>query len=192
MSDDPTTTLAEHLATNLRLQRAARGYTQSRLAALAGLPRSTLANLEVGGGNPTLAVLARLAQALQLSIEELLAAPRARFRVFRKGELPIVDRERDGAVQVAKLLPDPLPGMEIDRLTLRPGARMKGVPHQAGTREYLYCERGRLTLWAAGERVEIGRGDLIAFPGDQAHAYGNTGDRLAVGFSVVTRVGTGG
>ncbi len=188
---DPTAALAENLAANLRHQRRTRGHTQQRLAELAGLPRSTLANLEVGGGNPTLAVLGRLAQALQLTLEELLAAPRARFRVFRKGELPLLDRNGDRSVRVAKLLPDPLPGMEIDRLELAAGARMPGVPHHAGTREYLYCERGVLTLWASGERVDVRAGDLVAFPGDQPHAYGNGGSRAAVGFSVVTWVGTG-
>ena len=35
------------------------------------------------------------------------------------------------------------------------------MPHRAGTREYLYCERGRLTLWAAGERFELATGSRI-------------------------------
>jgi transcriptional regulator with XRE-family HTH domain len=184
-------TLAEHLAANLRRQRTERGYTQARLASLAGIPRSTLANIEVGGGNPTLAVLGGLAYALHLTIEELLAAPRARFRVYRHGALPVEVRDGAGRTEVAKLLPDPVPGMEIDRLRIRPGGRIAGVPHAPGTREYLYCERGQLTLWAAGERVDLRAGDLVAFPGDQAHAYGNTGERIAVGFGVVTRIEAG-
>ncbi len=93
-----------------------------------------------------------------------------------------------GLVSVAKLLPDPVPGMEIDRMELSPGARLQGVPHRPGTREYLCCEKGQITLWAAGERFDLKPGDVAAFQGDQKHSYGNEGRRTAVGFSVVALV----
>ena len=178
--------LSRNLATNLRYLRQRRNLTQAKLARLCDLPRSTIALVETGGGNPTLTVLARLAAALQLSIEEILSSPHARCQVFRRGSLPTAVRGREGSARVQKLLPDPIPGMEIDRLELRAGARMTGVPHRPGTREYLTCERGRLTLWAAGERYELRPGDVAAFAGDQAHSYHNEGRVLAVGFSVVT------
>jgi mannose-6-phosphate isomerase-like protein (cupin superfamily) len=76
--------------------------------------------------------------------------------------------------------------MEIDRLELQPGARMTGVPHRPGTREYLACERGQITLWAAGEQFDLSPGDVAAFHGDQAHSYHNQGNVVAIGFSVVT------
>ncbi len=75
--------------------------------------------------------------------------------------------------------------MEIDRLELQPGARMTGVPHRPGTREYLTCERGRLSLWTEGERFDLEPGDVLAFDGDRRHSYGNEGSGVAVGFSVV-------
>lgn len=177
---------AAHLAANLRYVRERRALTQAALARLCGLPRSTVAQAETGSGNPTLAVLSRLGAALQLSIEELLSPPHAACQLFPRGTLPVAVRGRDGLARVHKILPDPIPGMEIDRLELRPGARMNGVPHRPGTREYLSCERGRLTLWAAGERFDLSPGDVAAFHGDQPHSYQNLGDSPAVGFSVVT------
>jgi transcriptional regulator with XRE-family HTH domain len=179
--------LGRNLALNLKYLRSQRGVTQARLAKQAGLPRSTLATLELGDGNPTLAVLARLSLALQVSIEEILSSPRAQSQVFPKGSLPISKRS-GGKAWVAKLLPDPVPGMEIDRIELAPGASFRGVPHRPGTREYLCCEKGRLTLWAASERIELGPGDVAAFQGDQRHSYMNEGQVNAVGFSVVAFV----
>jgi XRE family transcriptional regulator, regulator of sulfur utilization len=178
--------LAGHLAANLKYVRDRRGLTQGQIAKLCGLPRSTVANIETGASNPTLAVLTRLASALQLSLEELLSPPRARCQLFKKGTLPVLARGRGGKARIAKLLPHPIPGMEIDRLELPPGERLTGVPHRPGTQEYLCCERGRLTLWAAGERFDLVAGDVAAFPGDQPHSYHNEGDAPAVGFSVVT------
>ena len=182
----PESALSSNLSANLRYIRERRGLTQAALAKLCGLPRSTVAQAEAGSGNPTLLVLARLASALRWSIEELLSKPHAACQYFPKGSLPTAARGRGQLASVRKILPDPIPGMEFDRIELQPGARMTGIPHRPGTREYLTCERGRITLWAAGERIDLSAGDVAAFHGDQPHSYHNEGNVEAVGFSVVT------
>jgi transcriptional regulator with XRE-family HTH domain len=175
-------TLSSRLGRNVRVLREARGLTQSQIAKLAGIPRATLAHLESGDGNPTLAVLSAVADAFQVSLEELVAAPRGVLELFPKRRLAVRMR---GDVEVRKLLPDPIPGMEIDRFALPPRAKMVGVPHTPGTREYLTCERGAIELIASGERVRVGEGDVVAFRGDQRHSYENPGATAAVGYSVV-------
>ena len=67
---------------NVRQLREARGLTQEQMAKLAGVPRATWGHLESGAGNPTLAVLDKVATALQVPIEELTAAPRAVGRLY--------------------------------------------------------------------------------------------------------------
>ena len=104
------------------------------------------------------------------------------LEVFPKSRLAVRMR---GNVEVRKLLPDPIPGTEIDRFALPPRAKMVGVPHTPGTREYLTCERGALVLVAAGERVTLAEGDVVAFRGDQRHSYENPNASPAVGYSVV-------
>ncbi|MBI3447349.1 MAG: helix-turn-helix transcriptional regulator [Acidobacteria bacterium] len=182
----PPPTPAAALAQNLRYVRQRRNLTQAALAKLSGLPRSTIAQAESGSGNPTLAVLALLSTSLHLTIEELLSAPHAQCRIFPKGSLPLDARGKGGLARVQKILPDPIPGMEFDRIELAPGARMTGIPHRPGTREYLACEKGKLTLWAAAQRFDLSPGDVAAFQGDQPHSYHNEGAAPAVGFSVVT------
>ena len=175
-------TLPDRLAKNMRRLRETRGLTQLAFASLAKLPRSTLAELESGHGNPTLAVLDRVASTFQVSIEELVAAPKEIGRKYPRGSLEF--RER-GSVRVEKLLPDPMAGMELERFTLPPRARMVGIPHTEGTREYLACDRGKVELVASGERFSLDAGDLVVFRGDQKHSYANIGDREAVCYSVV-------
>ena len=177
--------LASNLAANLRFLRQRRELTQARLAKLAGIPRPTLALMESGAANPTLAVLARLSAALQVSIDELLSPPRSQCQVFRRGSLPTKVRGPNGSTTVQKLLPDPLPGLDIERIELEPGGRMTGVPHKPGTREYLTCERGALKLFTDGEAIELAAGDMVAFQGDQPHTYANHGRSHAVGFCVI-------
>jgi len=174
--------LAGRLARNIKALREARGATQAQLAKLAGIPRATWTHLESGASNPTLAVLHRVASALQVSLEELVAKPRASARLYRRESLPARMR---GAGVLRKLLPDPLPGMEFDRMELPPKVRITGVPHTPGTREYLTCESGELALVASGERFLLQPGDVVVFRGDQKHSYENPGTKTAVGYSVV-------
>ena len=183
MSEAPTNpSLPQRLAANVRLLREARGLTQDQMARLAGIPRATWGHIESGGGNPTLSVLDKVATALQVPIEELTSAPRGVGRLFPRAALRT---RKQGDGEVRQLLPDSIPGMVMDRMSLPPGGRIPGVPHMPGTREYLTCESGEIVLAVAGEQWRLRPGDVVAFRGDQRHSYTNPGPREAVGYSVV-------
>lgn len=172
----------DHLADNIRAVREARGLSQQQIAKAAGIPRATWTHLESGGANPTLAVLIKVANALQVRLDELLAAPRQPARHLKASELTV--REKAG-VRVRKLLPEPLPGLDLERMELPPGARMAGVPHTPGTREYLTCERGTIELSLANQRYLLEQGDVLTFRGDQRHSYHNPGSTIAIAYSVI-------
>jgi transcriptional regulator with XRE-family HTH domain len=174
--------LAVRLAANVRHLREARGLTQQQMARLAGIPRATWGHLETGSANPTLAVLDRVATALQVPIEELTAAPRSAGRLHPRASLRF-RRQGDGTVR--QLLPDPIPGVILDRMEIPSGGRIPGVPHMPGTREYFTCESGRVVVAVAGEQWSVGPGDVLVFRGDQRHSYTNPGAATAVGYSVV-------
>lgn len=174
--------VADYLARNIRQLRETRNLTQQQMAKSSGVPRPTWANLESGAANPTLAVLIKVAAALQVSVEELIAPPRASARHVPAARLPVKQR---GQVSVRKLLPEPLPGMELERMELPPGGSMTGVPHTPGTREYLTCETGEVELTASGEIYRLAPGDVVVFRGDQKHGYRNPGRSRAIAYSVV-------
>ena len=174
--------LSGYLASILRKLREARGLTQQQIAKLAGVPRPTWANLESGAANPTLAVLSRAADALQVRIEELIEAPKAAGRLYGKDELRARKR---GDVAIRKLLPESLPGLDIERMELPPGGQMVGIPHTTGTREYLTCEYGAIELTVSGKTWRLAPGDVVVFRGDQRHSYRNPGKSPAVAYSVV-------
>jgi transcriptional regulator with XRE-family HTH domain len=179
---------ALHLGRNLQQLREARGLTQQQISRLAGIPRATWANLESGAANPTLSVLVRAADALQVRLEELIEPPRRTGRLYKVGVLPVRQR---GAVTVRKLLPESIAGLEIERMELPAGAALTGVPHTPGTREYLTCERGAIQLAVAGATFALDPGDVVVFRGDQKHGYRNPGAAPAVAYSVVAFAPTG-
>ena len=173
---------ARNLANTVRQLREIRGWTQQRLATLSGVPRPTVASLESGDANPTLAVLVRIAGAFGVGLDELTSPPRASGRLYRARELP---SKRRGGVTVRALIPDPMPGVIAERMHLPAGSTFAGSPHSPGTREYLTCERGSIVLTAAGERYELSEGDVVAFRGDQRHGYAASPDADTVGYSVI-------
>jgi transcriptional regulator with XRE-family HTH domain len=176
--------ISENLAANIVSLREKRGLTQLSLAKLAKVPRSTIALLESGSANPSLANLARISTALQIGLEELLARPRPRCQLLKARDVRSIRRSQQIAT-VFKLLPDPLPGMEIDRIEIDRGGKLGGIPHTAGTKEYLTCVKGTIGVSVLGAHYLLEEGDVLAFPGDQPHAYHNVGDSKAIGFSVV-------
>jgi transcriptional regulator with XRE-family HTH domain len=179
---DATADTAANLGRNIQSLREARGQSQQVIARVAGIPRATWANLESGAANPTLAVLIKVAQALQVRLEELIEPPRRLGRLYPAATLPTRTR---GLVTVRKLLPETIAGLEIERMELPPHAAMGGVPHTAGTREYLTCERGEIELGAGGAVFLLRPGDVVVFRGDQKHGYRNPGAATAVAYSVV-------
>ena len=174
--------ISTNLAENVRQLRETRGQSQQQLATLAGLPRPTWASLESGSANPTLSVLLKAAAALQISLEELIGPPRSTGTYYPADTIRV---RRRGEVRIRNLLPESIPGMEIERLELPIDGVMVGVPHTHGTREYFTCERGKICLAASGDVWTLTPGDVVVFRGDQRHSYRNVGRTRAIAYSVV-------
>ena len=182
MSDSPDE--ARNLARNLASLRHTRALTQGALAKAAAVPRSTIATLESGTGNPSLVVLVKVAAALGVPIDELLASPRAMVRRWPAADVAV--RVKGRGVTIRALVPEPVPDAMMEVMDFAPGAVMGGTPHLPGTREFFTCLDGRVDLLVAGERYALAEGDVLAFPGNLAHSYHNA-DALAAarGVSVV-------
>ena len=170
MADEAEQT-PRHLARNLASLRHTRSLTQEGLAKAAAVPRSTIATLESGEGNPSLAVLVKVAGALGVPIDELLASPRAMVRRWSAGE--VASRTKGRGVHIRALVPEPVPDEMMEVMDFEPGAAMGGTPHLPGTREFFTCLVGTVTLRVAGERYELAAGDVLAFPGNLPHSYQN-------------------
>ena len=87
----------ELVAWNVRRLRVARGVPQDALAVDAGIDRTYVSRVERNMENPTVAVLERLAHALDVEITELFAVPRAnapRPDVLPKGRKSSAPRKR--------------------------------------------------------------------------------------------------
>jgi transcriptional regulator with XRE-family HTH domain len=174
----------QNLAKNLIFLRQKKGISQALLAELSGTTRASIALLESGSANPTLEILLKVSQGLKISIDELIASPRAECKLIKAKDVPVDRRSRNG-ITLRKLLPDKIPSTEIDELHLEPDSTMTGSPHIDGTREYFTCISGQISVGVLGEVHHLEKGDILSFPGDKSHSYKNSGRTKAIGISVV-------
>ena len=65
--------IREQLGLNLRTHRTKLGISQERLAEISGLHRTYISGLERGIRNPSITIIARLADALQIEPGDLLS-----------------------------------------------------------------------------------------------------------------------
>lgn len=61
------------MVNNLAMRRAELGITQAELAALAGVSRQTVSDIESGAHSPSLETALMIAKALNRSVEELFS-----------------------------------------------------------------------------------------------------------------------
>lgn len=180
----PEDKAARNIAANLRGIRKTKGLSQAGLASVSGLTRASIALIESGSSNPSLEALLKLSRSLQISIDEMIASPRAECRHIKAKDVPLDRRSKHG-VGLRKLLPDQIPATEMDEVVLEPDAVLTGSPHIQGTREYFTCIKGEVTIGVLGEIYLLEKGDVLSFPGDKPHSYKNTGRSVAQGISVV-------
>ncbi|GAB2613032.1 XRE family transcriptional regulator [Streptomyces capparidis] len=161
----------EAIAAALRRERGRAGLSLTEVARRAGVAKSTLSQLESGGGNPNLETLWALCVALDVPFSRLLDPPRPRVQVIRADEGPAV--AATGADYRATLLAAS-PGSarrDIYRVDAEPGAPRDSDPHMPGVVEHVLLASGRALVGLTDEPVELGPGDYVAYPGDLPHTF---------------------
>lgn len=160
----------EVLAANLRRLRIARRLSLSELARATGVSKATLSGIEHGAANPTVETLARLTDALRVSLAEILEeAPLGEIQILRAEEG--VPTTRDGLPRV--VLQDVLDdtGIEVAKLALEAGEAHEASARPKGARAHLYVHSGRMIAGPADRYTEFSSGDYASFPADVPQLY---------------------
>lgn len=148
------------------------------LALRCGVGAATLSQVERGESSPTLAVAARIAEGLELSLSQLLRLDETHHVVVvRRGN---GRRSARGGHEIEELTP-PLPGQRADVSIhrLEPGVATGGAAdppiHEPGSRETVVVLNGEVELAVDGEVHLLGSGDSATFDADLPHNLRNPG-----------------
>jgi transcriptional regulator with XRE-family HTH domain len=148
------------------------------LADRSGVSAQMLSQVERGETSPTLAVAAKIAAGLELTLSQLLRLDEGRHVAVSRA----ADRRSSqrGGHTIEELTP-PLPGQRADVSlhVLDPGATTGGAAdppmHEPGSRETAVVLAGSLALVLEGTRTELQEGDSVTFDADLPHHFENEG-----------------
>jgi transcriptional regulator with XRE-family HTH domain len=161
----------------VRRHRGERGWTLDELGERSGVSRRMLINIEHGEGNPSIATLLRISDALGVGLPVLVDVERPReLTVTAAGQAPQLWRGPHGGRALLAAGTKPPDVVELWDWTLHPGETHSTEAHSAGTRELLLVLEGEVDL-RVGDRTErLCAGDSAAFGGDVAHGYAAPAD----------------
>ena len=171
--------IGDVIAQNLRELRTERGLSLGRLAALCGVSKVMLSQIERGDSNPTINTLMKISTGLGVPYSALLEQRLPEATVVRRSQASV--QPDDGGhynihcyFNVAGNRDFELFEGEFD-----PGCDHVSEGHRANSREYVYLFEGRLELVLGEEALALEPGDMVGFDSSRRHEYRNVGDCVA-------------
>ena len=154
-----------------RLRKAC-NLSLSELAEQSGVAKSIISQIERNETNPTLATIWRLSQALDVSIERVLAAADDEPFVEKLGraETPLLVSD-DGRVRLAIIgWIRTVEWLQWYDLTAEPGGVLESDAHQRGSLECLSVLSGEAEVTVADRVEKAGPGETLRYRCDRPHA----------------------
>ena len=173
---------SSHVGDTLRARRRSLDLTLDQVATRAGCSESMLCKIETGKVNPSITLLRRLAQALQVNISALFENTIGTEIVQRSGGRPRLNdgnlRNSDGVV-LERLIPHaPAISLQADIHEIAPGGASDGLISHQGE-EMGYVLEGVVELSVDNQRWRLEPGDSFHFRSERPHGYRNIGSTLA-------------
>ncbi|MBK8535486.1 MAG: helix-turn-helix transcriptional regulator [Candidatus Competibacteraceae bacterium] len=188
--DEETLRLTATIGDNTRKLRKQRGLSLENLAQQSHVSRAMLSQIERGCSTPTIAVLWKIAHALEVPISAFLSADEEGvWRMSAAGAKRLFSK--DGRFCSRALFPFDKPRrVEFYEVRLKAGGAEAANPHLPGTVENLIVNSGAVEIVVDETGYALTAGDALQFVADVAHSYRNVGQTEAVMYLVMTYVQT--
>jgi transcriptional regulator with XRE-family HTH domain len=175
------------IADSVRRLRKGGGFSLDELAKLSGVSKSMISKVERGEASPTTNILGRLAEALDVSISQLMGVQDSREVItIKAADQPVFSSDRAGFARRCLSPLFPAKGIDFVLNTLAEGARSEPfVAHRYGVEEHLYVSSGRVRVHLGAESHDLEEGDALFFQAHVEHEFENIGPGEAAFYIVI-------
>jgi transcriptional regulator with XRE-family HTH domain len=168
----------EIIAFNLKRVRQERNLTQDALSRLTGVSRSMLCSIERREKSPTVAVLERLCNGINISLSELTYTPTPEMSVRTRANIKHYGAW-EGFEAFSLFEYDPDRRFEIFWQVVQAHSERSSEAHEAGVREYIICARGVFGVQVGEVTLQLQAGEAVQFLANYRHRYFNASDHEA-------------
>jgi transcriptional regulator with XRE-family HTH domain len=163
--------LSGQLGKTIQRLRKAYNLSLSELAEQSGVAKSIISQIERNETNPTLATIWRLSQALDVSIERVLAATHDEPFIEKsaRGDTPILVSD-DGKMRLAIIgWIATVEWLQWYDVRSEPGGVLESDAHQRGSVECLSVLEGQFEVEVGGEKQRAKAGETLRYRCDRPH-----------------------
>lgn len=171
--------LNEIVAKNLKSIREEKKLSLDKVAELTGVSKSMLGQIERGESNPTITTVWKIANGLKISFTTLINTARQDTVIIDRSEIePLM--EDNGKYRLYPYFPyEDGRRFEVYSVEIEKGGYLSADAHGSGTQEFITVFDGELTIRVNEQEYTVKEGNSIRFRADKAHAYHNSGSKLA-------------
>ncbi len=174
----------------IQRERKGRRLTLEQLAAMSGVSKSMLSQIERGQANPTFAVLWSLTRALKIGFADLLDGEVIpmnddTIELVTAAHTPEIS-SADGSCRLRILSPPRLAGqVEWYGVEIAPSGVLDSAPHAPGTSESFTAFTPGFEVTSGSSTRTLAAGETARYPADVPHRIANTAPEPAKGLMVV-------
>jgi len=169
----------------LKSIRNTRTLSLDEAAALTGVSKPMLGQIERGQSIPTVTTLWKIATGLKTPLSFFLEGQQAEYTIASPEQANVILGD-GGKMRAYPLFTyDPVRSAETFYIEFDPGCRHSSDKHNDGVEEHIFVLRGTLRLVLGGKTVDVGERQAVRFQADMPHAYQNLSESVCTVYHTI-------